>query len=200
MNDTTLTGPCADYEHDLVELLDGALPARAARSCSCTSPSARAAARGPRIRRPRCQARGGAAAARTVRGFRVPAAGADRVADAAGRARRRRAQLELEHESLVDALRRAARRRALLGAAGSCRRPSACCRSPRRARADEAQLHAALGGAGWCLGTIGVRSRWRRWRGRRAPTRCRCRASVAEESPAPTCRRSNPGRSRGRRR
>lgn len=31
MNDTTLTGPCAEYEHDLVELLDGTLPPERAR-------------------------------------------------------------------------------------------------------------------------------------------------------------------------
>jgi hypothetical protein len=43
MNDPTLIGPCADYEHDLVELTDGALPPEADRDAVAASHARRTA-------------------------------------------------------------------------------------------------------------------------------------------------------------
>ena len=119
MNDPTLIGPCADYEHELVELHDGSLPPERARvvrlhvehCVRCRSwvqefaaLDAQLAADLPRPQLPadfdsRLQAR----LAEPAR----PAVRSDL-----------RHTLELEHDSIVDTLRRGARRSALLGAIG----------------------------------------------------------------------------------
>jgi hypothetical protein len=119
MNDPTLIGPCADYEHDLVELHDGALPPERARvvhlhveHCArCrdwvqafATLDARLAADLPQPQLSadfdvRLHERLAALAAPVVRGDLRNAA-------------------EREHDSLVDSLRRGARRSALLGAIG----------------------------------------------------------------------------------
>ena len=119
MNDPTLIGPCADYEHDLVELHDGALPPERARvvhlhveHCArCrdwvqafAALDARLAADLPQPQLSadfdvRLHERLAALTAPVVRGDLRNAA-------------------EREHDSLVDSLRRGARRSALLGAIG----------------------------------------------------------------------------------
>ena len=119
MNDPTLIGPCADYEHDLVELHDGALPPERAgvvrlhvtQCARCrdwaqafATLDARLAADLPQPRLSadfdaRLQERLAALTRPDVRGDLRNAA-------------------EREHDSLVDSLRRGARRSALLGAIG----------------------------------------------------------------------------------
>jgi anti-sigma factor RsiW len=119
MNDPTLIGPCADYEHDLVELHDGALPPERAHAvrlhvgqCARCSTWAQAFA---------------ALDARLATGLPQPQLSADfearlheRIATLTRPAVREdlRSAVEREHESLVQGLRRGARRRALLGAIG----------------------------------------------------------------------------------
>lgn len=121
MNDPTLLGPCADYEHDLVELHDGTLtPERVApvrlhvANCArCRDWSAefaaidgRLAGTLPRVElSPDFEARLHARLA----DLRRPAARTPGTA----------LDLEREHDALLEALRRATRRRALLGAIGS---------------------------------------------------------------------------------
>jgi anti-sigma factor RsiW len=119
MNDPTLIGPCADYEHDLVELHDGDLPPERARAvrlhvehCARCRDWAQAFA---------------ALDARLAGDLPQPLLSADFDA----RLRERLAALtrpvvrgdlrdavEREHDSLVDSLRRGARRNAVLGAVG----------------------------------------------------------------------------------
>jgi len=120
MNDPTLIGPCADYEHDLMDLHDGALPAERARSVrehlgqcarcrewthAFASLDARLAAELPR---PRLAADFDARLQERLAALAQPAVRGDR-----------RNALEREHDALVAALRRGARRNALLGAIGS---------------------------------------------------------------------------------
>jgi len=120
MNDPTLIGPCADYEHDLVDLHDGDLPPEQARAvrlhvehCARCRDWARAfaavdaqlAADLPQARLStdfdaRLQARLAELTRPVVRGDL-------------------RSAVEREHDSIVDTLRRGARRNALLGAIGS---------------------------------------------------------------------------------
>jgi len=122
MNDPTLIGPCADYEHDLVELHDGALPPERAgivrlhvTQCARCRDWAQAfasldtglAAAMPRVGlsadfEARLQERLAAPSRPTARGDRLG-----------------RLELEREHDALLAALRRGARRNALLGAIGS---------------------------------------------------------------------------------
>jgi len=120
MNDPTLIGPCAEYEHEIVELQEGALPpgrAEAVRShlghCSRCSDWAMAFA---------------ALDARLMVELPVPALSPgfdarlrERIAALGAPAARAelRTRLEHEHDSVVESLRRAARRRAVLGALGS---------------------------------------------------------------------------------
>jgi hypothetical protein len=119
MNDTTLIGPCADYEHDLVELHDGALGPERARvvrrhleNCArCrtwvadfAAVDAQLAASLPRPAlspgfEARLEARLAALTRQNGRGARREAA-------------------ELEHDSLLESLRRGVRLRATLGAIG----------------------------------------------------------------------------------
>jgi hypothetical protein len=119
MNDPTLIGPCADYEHDLVELHDGALPLERAHAVQLhvehcarcrdwahafAALDARLAADLPQPLLPadfdaRLQERLAAVSRPSVRG-------------------ELRNAVEREHDSLVDSLRRGARRSALFGATG----------------------------------------------------------------------------------
>jgi anti-sigma factor RsiW len=119
MNDPTLIGPCADYEHDLLDLHDGALPpVRASQvrehlgqcarclawQAEFTALDARLAAELPR---PQLSAGFDARLQQRLASLqRAPARGD------------LRARVEREHESLLGALQSAARRRAVLGATG----------------------------------------------------------------------------------
>ena len=122
MNDTTLIGPCADHEHDLVDLHDGTLaPERALavrlhveRCARCrdwmsefATLDARLAAELPR---PELSAAFDDRLQARLAGLARP-----RLPAGAGQ----RAAAEFEHDSLIGALRQAARRRALLGAVGA---------------------------------------------------------------------------------
>lgn len=122
MNDPTLIGPCADFEHDLVELHDGDLPPERARAvrlhvehCARCRDWARAfasldaelAVALPRVElstdfEARLQDRLAAVSRPAARGNQVGTL-----------------ELEHEHDALLATLRRGARRRALLGAIGS---------------------------------------------------------------------------------
>jgi len=120
MNDPTLIGPCAEYEHDLVDLSDGALePAREQDVRRHLAACARCAA---------WQARFAAVDARLAEALpRV-----ELSANFEERLERRlaalhrsavpgelRSRLQQEHDTLIAALRRGARRQALLGGAAS---------------------------------------------------------------------------------
>lgn len=120
MNDPTLIGPCADLEHELVELHDGELPPERARTvrqhieqCArCRSWAAEFAALDATL------------AAELPRLALSPGFDArlrERLSALAAPATRGelRARLEREHDSLVESLRAVTRRRALLGAVGS---------------------------------------------------------------------------------
>lgn len=120
MNDPTLIGPCADYEHEIVELQEGGLPAELAQKV-----------RGHLERCPRCRDWAAAFAvldARLAAELPVPALSPgfdarlrERIAGLAAPAARAelRTRLEQEHDSVVDSLRHTARRRAVLGALGA---------------------------------------------------------------------------------
>jgi anti-sigma factor RsiW len=120
MIDTTLMGPCADYEHDLVDLHDGALAPERARivrlhveQCTrCRAWQAEFAALDARLARELPQV---ALSAEFDARLHERLAGLTRQN---GRAERR-SMAEREHDSLVEALRRAARRNALSGAVGT---------------------------------------------------------------------------------
>ena len=119
MNDPTLIGPCADYEHDLVELHDGTLPPERARAvhlhvehCARCSDwvqafaalDARLAADLPQ---PRLSADFDVRLHERLAALTRPVARSDQSGT-----------LEREHDALLAALRRGARRSALLGAIG----------------------------------------------------------------------------------
>lgn len=120
MNDPTLIGPCADYEHDLVDLHDGALaPERATavrvhvEHCArCRAWASEFAALDTRLAaslpRPGLSAAFDASLQARLAALARPAARGDL-----------RGALEREHDSLIEALRRAARRKALAGAIGT---------------------------------------------------------------------------------
>jgi anti-sigma factor RsiW len=120
MNDPTLIGPCTDYEHDLVDLHDGALPPERAaivrrhleRCARCSAWAAGFAAIDARL------------AAEIIAPALPPGFDArlrERLAALRGPADTGglRTRLEREHAALVDSLRSSARLRAVLGAAGS---------------------------------------------------------------------------------
>jgi hypothetical protein len=119
MNDPTLIGPCADYEHDLVELHDGALPAERARAvrlhvdhCArCREWSRTFAALDVQLAaefpQPRLSAEFDARLQERLTALTRPVMRGD-LRDA----------VEREHDSLIDSLRRGARRNAVLGAIG----------------------------------------------------------------------------------
>lgn len=120
MIDPTLIGPCADYEHDLIDLQDGELPPEQARNvllhverCArCAAWAAGLAAIDARlaaeITAPGLPPDFDARLRERIASLRVPAD-----------ARDLRTRLEREHAALVQSLRSGARRRAVLGAAGS---------------------------------------------------------------------------------
>ena len=120
MNDPTLIGPCADYEHDLVDLHDGELlPERAAivrlhleRCARCSAWAADFAAIDARLAKdlvaPALSPGFDARLRERLASLRGPADSGDL-----------RTRLEREHAALVESLRSGARVRAVLGAAGS---------------------------------------------------------------------------------
>jgi len=120
MNDPTLIGPCADYEHDLLDLHDGSVPTERA-----------AAVQWHLGQCARCRAwldEFAALDARLAAGLPRPALSPDfearlteRLAGL-GRTPVRtdlRAGIDREYASLLDTLRRTARRRGVLNAIGS---------------------------------------------------------------------------------
>jgi anti-sigma factor RsiW len=119
MIDMTLPGPCADYEHDLVELHDGALGPERARvirlhlescaRCRAWAEEFAAVDAGLEAALPRPALAPGFEARLEAR-----LAGLTRQN---GRGARREA-VELEHDSLVESLRRGARVRATVSAVG----------------------------------------------------------------------------------
>jgi anti-sigma factor RsiW len=120
MNDPTLIGPCADYEHDLVDLHDGTLAPdrvhvvrRHLEACPrCQSWQAEFAILETRLAaelpRPELSATFDAKLQQRLAALARPSVRSDL-----------RAALEREHDSLIDTLQRGARRRAVLGALGS---------------------------------------------------------------------------------
>lgn len=122
MNDPTLVGPCADYEHDLVDLHDGVLAPERARivrlhvaNCTrCRDWAAEFAAIDGRLAAtlPRVELSPDFGARLHARLAALPRPASTRTKGTA-------LELEREHDSLLEALRRATRRRALLGATGS---------------------------------------------------------------------------------
>jgi anti-sigma factor RsiW len=119
MNDPTLIGACADYEHDLVELHDGSLPLERARAvhrhvehCARCRDWAQAFAAldaqlAADLPQPRLSADFDARLHERLVALNRPEVRGDL-----------RNAVEREHDSLVDGLRRGARRNALLGAIG----------------------------------------------------------------------------------
>jgi anti-sigma factor RsiW len=120
MNDPTLIGPCADYEHDLLDLHDGSVP-----------PERGAAVQSHLGQCARCRAwldEFAALEARLAAGLPRPALSPDfdaRLAErlaGLGRTPVRtdlRAGIDREYATLLDALRRTARRRGVLNAIAS---------------------------------------------------------------------------------
>jgi anti-sigma factor RsiW len=120
MNDPTLIGPCADYEHELVELHDGKLAPERARivrlhvqQClRCRSWATEFAALDARL------------AAELPRPVLSPGFDArlrqrlSTLAEPAARGELR-SRIDLEHDSLIASVRRLTWRRGLLGALGS---------------------------------------------------------------------------------
>ena len=158
MNDPILTGPCAGYEHDLVELNDGALPPARTRivqlhiaECArCRAWAADFAALDARLSaelpQPALSAQFDSRLRERVAALSRPATRSDL-----------RAQIEREHDALIGALERAARRRAVLGAAASVAATLCLLAAARDALVQHAaQLHTVAGGAWLVPGTIGV--------------------------------------------
>jgi anti-sigma factor RsiW len=158
MNDPTLTGPCADYEHDLVELTDGALsPERAGKVQAHLAHCAR------------CRAWAAAFTAIDARlATALPQPALSPQFDTRLRERittlsrpvtrgELRARLERDHDALVGTLERAARRRAVLGAIGSVAATLCVLAATRDVLVQHAaQLQAVAGGA-WVLpGALGA--------------------------------------------
>jgi anti-sigma factor RsiW len=120
MNDPTLIGPCAEYEHDLVDLHDGELPPERAASMRLhLTQCARCAAWATGFAAIDARLAAGITAPALTPGF--DARLRERIAALRGSADRGdlRIRLEREHDSLVESLRTGARLRAALGAAGS---------------------------------------------------------------------------------
>jgi len=119
MNDPTLIGPCADYEHDLVELHDGALPPErasvvrlhVAQCARCRDWAQAFAALDARLAADLPQPRLSADFDARLQERLVALTRPDVRGDLRNAAER-------EHDSLVDSLRRGARRNAVLGAIG----------------------------------------------------------------------------------
>jgi len=120
MNDPTLIGPCADYEHELVELHDGELPPEHARivrlhvaQCArCRAWAEQFAALdatlAAELPQPALSSAFDARLRERLSALGVPAARGEL-----------RSRIELEHDSLIESLRKVTWRRGLLGAVGS---------------------------------------------------------------------------------
>jgi anti-sigma factor RsiW len=160
MNDPTLTGPCAEYEHEIVDLHDGELPAGRARAVSshlegcarCRAWAGEVAALDARL---------AAALPRPVLSPDFDARLRERIASLATPVRRPelRSRLEQEHDALVDALRRSARRRAVLGAVATAAATLALLATARGllAQAGDWLPSLADGSDQWlAFGTVGV--------------------------------------------
>lgn len=160
MNDPTLIGPCADYEHDLVELHDGALAPERARSvrlhiehCArCRAWAGEFAALDARLAaalpQPQLSPAFDAQLQQRLASLSRPAVRGDL-----------RAALEREHDSFIAALRIGARRRAVLGAAGSAASTLCALVAARSLLAQNADLLAWVpeGPERWILlGAMGV--------------------------------------------
>jgi anti-sigma factor RsiW len=120
MNDPTLIGPCAEYEHDLVDLQDGALPPERARPVQmhlehCERCSAWAAGFAAIDARLAASVTSPALSPGFDARLRERIASLQESPDAA----RLRAGFEREHAELVRSLRSGARLQAALGAAAS---------------------------------------------------------------------------------
>ena len=120
MNDPTLIGPCAEYEHDLVDLHDGALPPERARPVQlhlerCERCSAWAAGFAAIDARLAASVTSPALSPGFDARLRERIASLQESPDAA----RLRAGFEREHAELVRSLRSGARLQAALGAAAS---------------------------------------------------------------------------------
>lgn len=120
MNESTLLGPCADYEHDLVELIEGTLGADRARAIR-QHVQACARCRAWESAYQAIDARLASALPRVIPSTEFERRLAERLAGLASPARRadRRLAADREHERLLGMLGRGARRHALLDAIGS---------------------------------------------------------------------------------
>ena len=158
MNPPTLLGPCADYEHDLVELTDAALP-----------PERAGIVQAHLAQCVRCRAWADAFAAFDARlatalpqpelSPQFDARLRERIASLSRPATRGelRERLEREHDDLVGTLARAARRRAVLGAVGSVAATLCVLAAMRDVLVLHAgQLQAAAGGAWVVPGALGA--------------------------------------------
>lgn len=157
MNDPTLIGPCADYEHDLVDLQDGELSPERARSV--------------RLHLERCARCAAFAAglaaidARLAAEMTAPALSPDfdarlrdRIASLRGSPDvvQLRTRLEREHAALVESLQSSARVRAVLGAAGSVATTLGVLVASRHLLEQGMGLLPAISGAGGHLATLGT--------------------------------------------
>jgi anti-sigma factor RsiW len=162
MNDPTLIGPCPDFEHDVVELHDGALPPERAhvvrlhlRHCArCSAWAADFAALDARLAAdlPRPSLSGAFEA-------RLEARLAGLARPATPGSARSAVELEREHDSLLDVLRRGARRNAMLGATGSATATAGALLAARELLLGSAGLLAHLpeGPERWIMfGAVGV--------------------------------------------
>ena len=160
MNDPTLIGPCAEYEYEIVDLQDGGLPAGRARTVLAHLDGC-----------PRCRAWAAELAALdTGLAATLPRPALSPDFDARLRERiaslsalngrsELRTRLEREHDSLVESLRRGARRRAGLGAVGSSAVALGLLDAARTLLAPRADLLPLLGEGPerWiALGTVGA--------------------------------------------
>ena len=158
MNDPTLVGPCADYEHDLVELTDGALPPERdgmvrAHLAQCTR--CRAWADGFAA----LDAQLAAALPQPALSPQFDARLRERIATLSRPAMRGelRARLEFEHDALLGTLQQAARRRAVLGAAGSVAASLCMLVAMRDVLAQHAAQLQAVAGSAWLVpGALGA--------------------------------------------
>jgi anti-sigma factor RsiW len=141
MNDSTLIGPCADYEHEIVELHDGELPPERARivrlhvkqclRCRswATELAALDAGLAAELPRPALSADFDARLRERLVALTAPASRGEL-----------RSRIELEHDSLISSLRTLTWHRGVLGAAGSAAATLAVLASARALLAQ---------GAGW---------------------------------------------------
>ncbi len=158
MNDITLPGPCADYEHDLVDLIEGTLGAERARALR-QHVQACARCRTWEAEYRAIDARLASALPRVMLSAEFEPRLAERLAGLASPARRadRRLAADREHERLLGALGRGARRHALLDAIGSAA-VTACVLFASRTFLDPGSMLAQLseGTERWLLGGIGT--------------------------------------------